>query len=218
VIFYWILVMRHMIRLFELRPHLRPPPLPPAADAVGNHKIALSEAQSSQIREIFELFDTDGGGSIDRGELDFAMVALGFQKTRKQRQRVARSRRTESGVLEQIIEDGTVTLDEFTALMTGELSGRDPMETLRAVFSLLCGGEAQAQAVESSAITLDSLAEACKKYEVLVRTRTHVRARAHASMHAHTVSFQYNTQKHHRQVSAYLALYCIDRWRPLSPT
>ncbi len=35
-----------------------------------------------QIREIFELFDTDGGGSIDRGELDFAMSALGFQKVK----------------------------------------------------------------------------------------------------------------------------------------
>ncbi len=33
-----------------------------------------------QIREIFDLFDTDGGGTIDRGELDFAMSALGFQK------------------------------------------------------------------------------------------------------------------------------------------
>jgi hypothetical protein len=32
-----------------------------------------------QIREIFNLFDTDKGGSIDVGELDFAMNALGFQ-------------------------------------------------------------------------------------------------------------------------------------------
>ena len=31
-----------------------------------------------QIREIFNLFDTDGGGTIDKGELDFAMSALGF--------------------------------------------------------------------------------------------------------------------------------------------
>jgi Ca2+-binding EF-hand superfamily protein len=32
-----------------------------------------------QIKEIFDLFDTDGGGYIDRRELDLAMVALGFQ-------------------------------------------------------------------------------------------------------------------------------------------
>ena len=31
-----------------------------------------------QISEIFNLFDTDGGGTIDRGEIDFAMNALGF--------------------------------------------------------------------------------------------------------------------------------------------
>jgi hypothetical protein len=34
---------------------------------------------SLQIREIFDLFDTDGGGSIDVKELDFAMSALGFR-------------------------------------------------------------------------------------------------------------------------------------------
>jgi Ca2+-binding EF-hand superfamily protein len=39
----------------------------------------LSEAQAAQIKEIFYLFDTDGGGTIDTQELGFAMVALGFQ-------------------------------------------------------------------------------------------------------------------------------------------
>jgi hypothetical protein len=34
-----------------------------------------------QISEIFNLFDTDGGGTIDMGELDFAMNALGFRST-----------------------------------------------------------------------------------------------------------------------------------------
>ena len=164
-VFYWILVTRHMARCFELRPHLRPL-LPPAADTADNHKIELSEGQSAQIREIFELFDTDGGGSIDRSELDFAMVALGFQE--KQQARPAKKRTTSPGMLDNLIEDGMVTLDEFTGLMTGELSGRNPEETVRAVFAVLGrvdydGG----QRVEDGAITLDSLVEACKKYEVM---------------------------------------------------
>ena len=32
-----------------------------------------------QIREVFNLFDADGGGTIDLQELDFAMSALGLQ-------------------------------------------------------------------------------------------------------------------------------------------
>ncbi len=38
-----------------------------------------SNLTALQIKEIFDLFDTDGGGTIDRRELDLAMVALGFQ-------------------------------------------------------------------------------------------------------------------------------------------
>ena len=39
----------------------------------------LVALQQSHIREIFNMFDTDGGGTIDAGELDVALVALGFQ-------------------------------------------------------------------------------------------------------------------------------------------
>jgi Ca2+-binding EF-hand superfamily protein len=41
--------------------------------------IICKRAWPLQISEIFNLFDTDKGGSIDLGELDFAMNALGFQ-------------------------------------------------------------------------------------------------------------------------------------------
>jgi Ca2+-binding EF-hand superfamily protein len=39
----------------------------------------LSDAQEAQIREIYYLFDTDCGGTIDMQELNCAMIALGFQ-------------------------------------------------------------------------------------------------------------------------------------------
>ena len=41
------------------------------------YRIALSNAQEAQIRDIFDL-QHDGGGTIDRSELHFAKVALGF--------------------------------------------------------------------------------------------------------------------------------------------
>ena len=42
-------------------------------------KAGLSEEQIEEIREAFNLFDTDHSGSIDYRELKAAMRALGFE-------------------------------------------------------------------------------------------------------------------------------------------
>jgi hypothetical protein len=108
-----------VLRRFDSDPALCLPPLPPdesggPGGGGGGMRIALSESQEAQIREIFNLFDTDGGGSIDRREMDFAMVALGFQSKGGQANAATAER------IEAIVADGTVTLEEFSALMTGE--------------------------------------------------------------------------------------------------
>jgi centrin-1 len=43
----------------------------------------LTEEQRQEIKEAFDLFDTDGSGSIDAKELKVAMRALGFEPKRK---------------------------------------------------------------------------------------------------------------------------------------
>ena len=45
----------------------------------ANLKLELSEEQKSDIREAFNLFDTEGNGSIDTKDLKVAMRALGFE-------------------------------------------------------------------------------------------------------------------------------------------
>jgi centrin-3 len=42
------------------------------------HKTELTEEQKQEIKEAFELFDTDKDGAIDYHELKVAMRALGF--------------------------------------------------------------------------------------------------------------------------------------------
>ncbi|CCW71655.1 unnamed protein product [Phytomonas sp. Hart1] len=42
-------------------------------------EIVLTEDQQEEIRETFELFDTDGSGTIDSKELKVTMRALGFE-------------------------------------------------------------------------------------------------------------------------------------------
>jgi len=46
-------------------------------------KIELSEEQIQEIKDAFNLFDTDGSGSIDAKELHVAMTALGFEPKKR---------------------------------------------------------------------------------------------------------------------------------------
>jgi hypothetical protein len=133
--------------------------VPHVHNAQDDHHIALSKAQEAQISEIFDLFDTDGGGTIDRGELNFAMVALGFH-----------SKSTGAGsdaetAMEEIAADGTVTKEEFSALMMGQLSGRDPKDELRSVFAVLCQVEGGG-GLGGQVITLSKLQSACNAFKV----------------------------------------------------
>ena len=82
---------------------------------------ALSGPQAAQIREIFDLFDTDDTGSIEQREIKFALSALGFQT-----QGDSGKSKEDLEAWETIMGDGKVTLDEFSALMTGEIGGRKP--------------------------------------------------------------------------------------------
>ena len=45
----------------------------------ANKKTELTDEQRQEIREAFDLFDTDGSGTIDAKELKVAMRALGFE-------------------------------------------------------------------------------------------------------------------------------------------
>jgi Ca2+-binding EF-hand superfamily protein len=155
------LVARQLALYFESNPQPRPSPTPlPDSNSAADYQISLSSAQQNQIREIFELFDTDGGGSIDKKELQFALSALGFQQENQMKQR-----NTETAVLlDSILSDGTVTLAEFTALMTGEVMGTNPYEDVQAVFAALSAPDGESR--HNDLITLDKLAAACLKFGV----------------------------------------------------
>ncbi len=159
VIFYWTLVARHLSHCFDLNPKLRPPrqSRQGGTDPSNHPQISLSDTQQNQIREIFDLFDTDGGGTIDRKELDFAMVALGFKSKKNKNQQSWTN-------MESILADGTVTLGEFNQLMMGEVNGRDPMEETLQIFVVLSRPDGERK--NDGLITLNKLEAACKEFEV----------------------------------------------------
>ena len=139
------------MEIFDTKPHLCPE-LPPSQSRRENFAIRLSKQQEGQIEDIFKLFDIDGGGTIDRHELNFALVALGFGD------------KAGSALVDNIIADGEVTLEEFKSLMKGELSGKDPWEELRSVFAVLSRDDGDT--ANRNFITLDKLKAVSREFQV----------------------------------------------------
>ncbi len=178
--FFWVLLVRQILRHYDLNPASRPATAAADNDSPEVCAIKLSQQQREQIREIFELFDTDGGGSIAATEMDAAMLALGF-KTSKHIQTNGKSQNSHGNDmdsdLKKIDKDGskTITLDEFTAMMTGEALGLGPLEAVWSAFSAmshsdnLCDGSAGSCSGGDDGwgiISIDGLRRACKMFDV----------------------------------------------------
>ena len=88
----------------------------------------LSEEEIEEIREAFNLFDTDGSGTIDPKELKAAMQSLGFE--------------AKNQTIYQMITDldknksGNIDFEEFLDMMTARMSDKDTREDIYKVFKL----------------------------------------------------------------------------------
>ncbi|KAL0535959.1 hypothetical protein IC582_024889 [Cucumis melo] len=93
----------------------------------GRH--GLTPQKKQEIKEAFELFDTDGSGTIDAKELNVAMRALGFEMTEEQiRQMIADVDKDGSGAIDY---------DEFEYMMTAKIGERDTKEELTKAFDII---------------------------------------------------------------------------------
>merc|ERR1711934_285501 len=91
-------------------------------------KGGLSDEQIEEMKEAFNLFDTDKSGSIDYRELKAAMAALGFEVKKDE--------------LKKMITDidadksGHIEFPEFLEMMTGKMGEKDTKEEINKVFKL----------------------------------------------------------------------------------
>ncbi|EST10138.1 EF-hand domain pair [Kalmanozyma brasiliensis GHG001] len=98
--------------------------------ANSHHHIeaALTDEQRQEIKEAFELFDTDKDGAVDYHELKVAMRALGFDLKKAEVLKLLRENdKTNSGLLEW---------EDFNRIMSEKIASRDPMEEIRKAFAL----------------------------------------------------------------------------------
>ncbi|OAY35427.1 caltractin [Manihot esculenta] len=89
----------------------------------------LSQQKRQEIREAFELFDTDGSGTIDAKELNVAMRALGYEMTEEQI----------NLMIADVDKDGSgaIDYDEFEHMMTAQIGERDTKEELMKAFRII---------------------------------------------------------------------------------
>merc|ERR1712178_537838 len=95
-------------------------------NAGGKKQKELTEEQKQEIKEAFDLFDTDGSGEIDSKELKVAMRSLGFEPTNEEIIRM----------IEEVDDDnsGSMQYTEFLTLMTDKMLNRDPKDDMLKAF------------------------------------------------------------------------------------
>ena len=89
----------------------------------------LPEEQRQEIKEAFDLFDTDHTGAIDYHELKVAMRALGFEAKKADVVALIREYDREG--------TGRVEYADFLEILTKKYGDRDPSEEILKAFKLL---------------------------------------------------------------------------------
>ncbi|NP_001161514.1 centrin 3-like protein [Saccoglossus kowalevskii] len=88
----------------------------------------LTEEQKQEIKEAFDLFDTDKDRAIDYHELKVAMRALGFDVKKADVLKVLRDYDRESS--------GKISFEDFNEVMTDWMLERDPQDEIIKAFRL----------------------------------------------------------------------------------
>ncbi|XP_036346959.1 caltractin-like [Rhagoletis pomonella] len=91
-------------------------------------KFELSEGQKADIKEAFDLFDTECTGFIEVKELKVVLRALGFQPKKEEIKRM----------IVEIDKDGTgrISFNDFLQLMTIKMPEKDTKEEILKAFRL----------------------------------------------------------------------------------
>merc|ERR1712046_200114 len=99
-----------------------------AADKRANELKSLTAEQKAELREAFDLFDTDGSGAVDASELHTAMKALGFEPKKEEIAKMVREMDKDG--------DATVDFEEFCVMLAEKMNQKDGKEELLKGFKL----------------------------------------------------------------------------------
>lgn len=95
-------------------------------------RFELTEEHRQEIREAFDLFDSDKNGLLDVHEMKVAMKALGFEVKKEEVVRMM----DDVGCMRDQHGQAFINLQEFSDLMTEKISQRDPKQEMIKAFQL----------------------------------------------------------------------------------
>lgn len=90
----------------------------------------LTEEQRGEIKEAFDLFDSENKNCIDTKELKVAMRALGFDAKKEEIKRILADV-DKNG-------EGVISFEDFYDIMSQKILDRDPVEEMKKAFYLIC--------------------------------------------------------------------------------
>ena len=115
-------------------------------DAKRYERPGLSSEEVEEIKEAFDLFDSDASGAISVSELTSAMVSLGFDQKHE-------------AIFNMVTEldadgSGEIEFDEFLEMMTARISDKNSREEIEKVFKLF-------DSDRTGEISLDNMKRVC---------------------------------------------------------
>mmetsp|Transcript_45378 Transcript_45378/g.63093 ORF Transcript_45378/g.63093 Transcript_45378/m.63093 type:complete len:166 (-) Transcript_45378:115-612(-) len=108
---------------------------PKARKVRARQRTELKDEQKAEIKEAFDLFDTDGTGTIEAKELKVALRALGFEPKKEELKKLV-SDLDKSGSSHG---QGMLDFNEFLEIMTAKMSEKDSKEQILKAFQLFKG-------------------------------------------------------------------------------
>ena len=102
---------------------------PKRGGKASKSKPGLDEEAMEEIKEAFNLFDTEGKANIDVRELKAAFRALGFQVKKAEIRQMFVD-------MDKDLSSATVTYDEFIEMVSPRMLNRDSREEILKVFAL----------------------------------------------------------------------------------
>eukprot|EP00753_Platysulcus_tardus_P022674 PLAT9881.2.p1 GENE.PLAT9881.2~~PLAT9881.2.p1 ORF type:complete len:184 (+),score=96.49 PLAT9881.2:53-604(+) len=115
----------------------------PAASKVK--RLELTEEQKQEIREAFDLFDTDGSGTIDARDLKVALRALGFEPKKGEIKKLINGISSGSSggggaaggrAAAAADSSGQLDFNDFLEVLTTKMSEKDSREEIQKAFRL----------------------------------------------------------------------------------
>eukprot|EP01083_Nonionella_stella_P031053 85060_1 len=92
------------------------------------HRRGVSQDEIAELREAFDLFDTEKTGTIEITELKHSMNALSYDRKNKMIHQILNK-------LDNLKQD-RIDFEEFLDLMTARISDKDSKENINKVFEL----------------------------------------------------------------------------------